>query len=372
MILRDYQSESSTFLQARTRGMVVAPAGSGKTIIGAHALSKVLRPGMKVTIIVNTREQLDQMGVALSRVPGPQDVDLNICCAASMPDTSDSDVVLFDEAHHLPSVVQWLPAARKAKGIVWGLTATPWHEDEERNQVVRDIFKEFHTIERGRVLASGHLVEGKVWMHDLDRPGEFDEEIGRLTAIETARRVRAFRNIPLFEHQRRAQWQITQEFIQKNEVRNRHIVDMAMREKDFGASVLLLVNSIEHGQKLTMQIPGAVMAHSKMGAKNRRAAMEGFRDGSIPVLGGTQLCDEGVDFPRASCLILAAGGRSAGKLEQRAGRVLRPFAGKTAGVIHDYVDKAAQFAYAQARARMAVYERLGYDPDIVKSCSDAP
>jgi superfamily II DNA or RNA helicase len=364
MLLRDYQTESVAFLVARKRAMIVAPAGSGKTVIGAAALAQVLRPGMKVTIIVNTREQLDQMAVAVSRVEGPQDVDLNICCAAAMPDTADSDIVVFDECHHVPAET-WLRTAGKAGGRVFGLTATPWHEDEERNKVVRDVFKEFYVIDRARVLASGHLVEGKVWMHDLDRPGEFDQEIDAETAKEVARRVRAFPRIARFEHERRAKWQITQEKVQANLRRNQHVIDMAVQEKDMGASVLVLVYSIEHGEELARQIPGAFVVHSKLPKKKRTQAIEDFRAGVLQVLVATSLADEGLDVPRASCLILAAGGRSAGKLEQRAGRVLRPHEGKVAGTIHDYLDRGATFAHAQARARMRVYEKLGYAPEIV-------
>lgn len=366
MILRDYQSESSTFLQARTRGMVVAPAGSGKTIIGAHALSKVLRPGMKVLWLANTLEQCAQAGEAISRMPGPQDIDITICCAAANPDPSEMDVVVFDECHHVPAAT-WLAVAGKSGGIIFGLTATPWHEDEERNHVVRDVFKEFHTIERERVLASGHLVEGKVWMHDLDQPGQFDQEIDEQTLLETNRRCRAFPMIQRFEHERRVRWQITQEFVQKNEKRNHAIVALLNAETAAGQSSLALVFSIEHGETLAARIPAAGIVHSKLRIKERRRLIEAFRDGSLGVLFATSLADEGLDVPRASRLVLAAGGRSAGKLEQRAGRILRPFEGKARGVVHDFLDRGATFALAQARARMRVYENLGYDPDIVSA-----
>lgn len=370
MKLRDYQSEGVAFLTARKRGMVVAPAGSGKTFICAAALARVLRPGMEVTIIVNTREQLEQMGDAIGRVEGPVGVDIRIVCAASSPDLSDSDVVVFDECHHIPAPT-WLNTLSGTRDqIVFGLTATPWHEDEERNEVVRRVFQEFFTIERARVLASGHLVEGKVWMHDLDIPGQFDAEINLATQIEVVRRCRAFRNVPMFEHQRRAQWQITQEFVQKNPVRNSKIVDLALASAD---STLVLIHSIEHGEFLATGIPGALVVHSGLSKKKRAQAIEDFRSGALRVMLATSLADEGLDVPRASCLILAAGGRSAGKLEQRAGRVLRPFAGKESGVIHDFMDRGAAFALAQAKARMKVYENLGYEPDIVKhfSPSDA-
>jgi superfamily II DNA or RNA helicase len=108
-----------------------------------------------------------------------------------------------------------------------------------------------------------------------------------------------------------------------------------------------------------------VLVHSKVGAKRRREIISAFRSGALRVLFATSLADEGLDVPRASVLVLVAGGRSAGKLEQRAGRVLRPFQGKESGVIHDFMDRGAVFAQAQARARWKVYEKLGYSPELV-------
>src|SRR6478736_3943661 len=92
LILRDYQSESVDFLAARKRGMVVAPAGSGKTVIGAAVLGRLMRPGMKVVWVGNTLEQIEQAGAAIGRTPGPENVDIQIVCAASNPDVSDADI----------------------------------------------------------------------------------------------------------------------------------------------------------------------------------------------------------------------------------------------------------------------------------------
>jgi superfamily II DNA or RNA helicase len=434
VVLRDYQDEGVNFLAARKRGMLVAPAGSGKTVIGASALARVMRPGMKVVWIGNTLEQVAQAGEAIGRTPGPDNVDIQIVCAASNPDVSDADIVVFDECHHIPAE-SWLNilAGRAAHSgqIVWGLTATPWHQDEARNETVRRVFQEFHTIERARVLASGHLVEGKVWMHDVDAPGQFDEEINARVEKETKARVRRFpalrddggyikcseriklaaddiekkcgrefllaasRSRIVFTaqpqdvqlllqeasdasrarddyvyryHESKIKWQVTQEYVQASPARNSKIVALANQSAD---STLVLIHSIEHGEFLATAIPGALVVHSKMGAKKRKRAIDDFRSGTLRVMISTSLADEGLDVPRASCLILAAGGRSAGKLEQRAGRVLRPFEGKASGVIHDFMDRGCCFALAQARARMKVYENLGYEPDILPSVSAA-
>lgn len=371
-MLRPYQSRAVEFLAGspapRLRGFIQAPAGAGKTVIAASAVARAAKPGDKVYWLANTREQVDQGIAAIQRVDGPPDVDFTVCCVAAAPDTSDADIVVVDEAHHGPAA-SWLSCIKPAldKGaIVWGFSATPWHEDEERNKIVKATFVDFFSVERSEVEASGHLAKGKVYVHDLDTAGQYDREIEAAAARETIRRCRAFPGIPRFEHERRAKWQITQEFVQQNPGRNSAAVSLALREAEAGHSVLMLVYSIEHGTELATRIPGAEICHSKLPKKKRAALIAGFRDGSLRVLLATSLADEGLDVPRASRLILVAGGRSAGKLEQRAGRVLRPFEGKEGGVIHDFLDSGASFAHAQARARYRVYEKLGYRPEIIR------
>lgn len=363
--LRDYQEEAVQFLLPRRRAFVQASAGSGKTLMASHAVARKAWPGCKVGWLCGTIEQKEQAVAAITRTSGPEGCDFSIECAAARPDFSDRDIVVIDEAHHAPAVGTWLPTLKTCKGVVWGFSATPWHPDEERNQIVREVFQEFWTIDRARVEASGHLVKGKVYFHDLDVPGQFDREIEQRVSVEVIRRCRRFPRVPRFEHLRRAQWQITQEVIQANETRNSAAVQLVKREVCAGRSVLCLVSSIEHGTRLSSLVEGSGIVHSKLGPKPRRELIHSFRAGSLGALFATSLADEGLDCPRAACLVLVAGGRSAGKLEQRAGRVLRPFEGKGAGIIHDFLDRGACFASAQARARWKTYERLGYEPEII-------
>ncbi len=362
--LRDYQASAVEFLVSRRRGFVVAPAGAGKTLIVAAAVAKVAKSGWRVGVLCNTREQVQQMIDAFGRVEGAADIEIDVQCAAAMPDFSKCNLVAVDEAHHsvAPS---WLRTIVQSGGILWGVSATPFGDDEDRNNALRELFQEFHSIDRQRLLDSGHLASGKVFVHDLDDEGEFDADIGREANIEIIRRCRRFPQIPRFEHERRATWQITQEFVQKNPARNAAAVSLAISEAAKGESVLMLIHSIEHGTELQARIPGSELVFSKIGIKKRRERIENFRTGALKILIASSLADEGLDAPRASRLILVCGGRSAGKLEQRAGRVLRTFEGKSGGVIHDFLDVGARFAHAQARARFRVYSKLGYDPEIL-------
>lgn len=354
------------FLATHLRSLVKAPAGSGKTLIAAHAASRMARAGCKIGWLCNTVEQKQQAVRAIESVGGPDGCDFEICCAAAEPDFSDRDIIIVDECHHLPAV-SWLRALAHLKPhvIIWGFSATPFGDDAVRNAVLEMLFPARFHIERERLEAAGHLEKGKVYIHDLDTEGEFNPAIDTQVAVELKVRIRRFPYIPAFEHERRIKWQITQEFVQKNENRNNAITKISSALAKDGRSVLLLVQSIEHGNVLVAGLPGALLVHSKLSKKARAAAIGGFRCGELSILAATSLADEGLDVPRASVLVLAAGGRAAGKLEQRAGRVLRPFANKQGGVIHDFLDRGATFARAQSNARMRVYDRLGYEPEIV-------
>lgn len=358
MNLRDYQVRAVEFLLPRQRGFIVSPAGSGKTIIAASAAAQKAEPFDRIEWLCNTREQCEQARKACAAVKWPDPVVISVHCVAARPDVTGAAIVIIDECHHLPAKTWW-EAVLNAECAIYGFSATPWTGDWERDDVLKVFFGEenFFTVDRKEVIAGGSITNGIVVVHDIDTEGEFDPAIEVRTIEETEKRVRWFRLIPRHEHERRAKWQVTTEFVRANVARNARIVAIANAE---AKSVLVLVSTIEHGAELCERINGATLVHAKLGKKKRTAAIEAFRDGSLRCMVATSLADEGLDVPRAAVLILAAGGRSAGKLEQRAGRVMRPHEGKEFGIIHDFADRGASLAHNQFKARARTYKRLGY------------
>ena len=359
MILRPYQQHAVDFLLGKNRGFVIAPAGAGKTFIAAAALRKAMQPDSpaaftdqaRIVWLANTREQVQQALDAAEKFG----VKIEAHCVAAQPDCSSAHVLIIDEAHHMPAAT-WASTIGRCKGIIWGFSATPW-SDPERDLRLKDFFREFHTVPRAEVMATGSITQGAVYAHAVDRPGEFNDEIETNTIVETARRCRRFPFIDRNEHERRARWQATADAVKTNGKRNAKIIDLATSEP---GSILILVSTVEHGERLQADIANSVVVHSKIGKKRRTEAIDNFRTGALRCMIATSLADEGLDVPRASVLILAAGGRSAGKLEQRAGRVMRAHEGKEFGIVHDFVDAGAALAIAQFRARVRTYQKLGY------------
>jgi len=357
-MLRPYQSRAVEFLLPRKRGFIIAPAGSGKTVMAAAASAQKASAFDRVVWLANTREQCSQAEGAIGKMAWADPVKISVHCVAARPDVSTADLVIIDEAHHLPARTWW-ETVMYSEAIIWGFSATPWSGDWERDGVLKAFFGEenFLTIPRKEVLDGGSLTKGYVVVHDIDTAGEFDTAINAVAGKETAIRARRFPQIPRHEHERRAKWQATIEQIRANTKRNDRICDLANGSED---SCLVLVSSIEHGESLQARIFGSVLVHAKIGKKKRAEAIDKFRSGELRVMIATSLADEGLDVPRAAVLILAAGGRSAAKLEQRAGRVMRPHESKDFGTVHDFTDCGSVMGHSQFKARARTYKKLGY------------
>lgn len=368
-MLRPYQAKAVDWIVSRNRGMVVAPAGSGKTIIASHAAARALTSGQRGLWVANTREQVDQAIAAISSTPGPEGVEWSVECVASRPDASEFDLVIVDECHHAPADT-WQALTEDVRGRLWGFTATPWHEDEERNAAVISAFEEFFEIERDEVMAGGHLVPGAVLTVNLDAPGEHDAELRpRIEAEYQRKKMRyLYGGLTPDEARRRIAWLFTQESMASEIRRNSAIVALANMSVARGDTVIILVGSVAHGEYLVGWIPGSVVLHAKLPRKLRASRVQALRSGELKCAVATSLMDEGADFPVASVLILAAPGKSATKTVQRAGRVMRPHPGKERGTVYDFVDRGWRMAHNQHRKRLAVYRDLGYtispyDPD---------
>ena len=369
MILRSHQFAPVEWLSRRKRGLVVSPAGSGKTVIAAAALWNVLnaRPRtakVRVGWIANTHEQCEQARAALDQFPGLRGsgaegkASVSVRCAAAGADWSDCALLIVDEAHHA-AAPGWREQIETCQGARWGFTATPdgeGDEGEERNAVLRELFgEERFTVDRAEV---GSLVaRAKVKLLDAADTGlrlAMDAEIARVYGY----RSRYWGGDP-GKLRAMVSWQVCVEMgIVGNAARNSAAIDACMDHR--GESVLVLVNQVEHAKQFAAQVE-AVACHSGMGAKNRRHALHDFKTGKLKCVVATSLADEGLDVPRASVLVLVSGGRSRAKAEQRTGRVLRAFAGKEHGTIYDFADTFHPLMRKHAEARQAVYRALGYE-----------
>ena len=369
-------------LNTRRSGVLVAPAGSGKTWICA-AIVEAIDCG-RVLCLVPTQEIVAQMQAACELFGVSDRVDVR--CYQGRPDAAGYDLLIIDEAHTAAcnTITRILASADPDAGVL-GVTATPDRPDGE--DIRRIIGPIFHVVARAEVMATGRIVSASVKWYDV--PGSIVDEVEGLTeeaaksCKERIMRKRIFfakakETGLLFKHN----WKVLEEsrnlWMEICETRNREIkygfsqtlgvvnhvwrnakaAELARVAMERGRSVLVLVNTIEQGKGIAGMIgEGAVVGHS--GMKNRAGVIGDFRAGIVKCIVGTSLLDVGADLPIASVLVNAAGGKAEGRTEQRVGRICRAHPDKPPAVCCDFTDRHFFMLSAQAAKRRQVYRRLG-------------
>jgi superfamily II DNA or RNA helicase len=176
---REYQQKAIKYLCSTFRGILKAPAGSGKTHVAASALSQCLskrKTRAAVEIMVNTREQVDQMETACARFDIAARCDLQIYCAAGAPSDTKPDLIIVDECHHC-SAATWAAKVQSCTGGRWGLSATPFDDKTpEQVAVIKSMFtNQIHEIQRAELVDNGHLSKARVIWRDVDCGGIADK-----------------------------------------------------------------------------------------------------------------------------------------------------------------------------------------------------
>ncbi len=363
--LRNYQSQAVEALIKVKKGIVKSPAGSGKTWIAAATLQRyaesAVRP-IKAAWVANTLEQCNQARAALALFPS-DNLTVDVFCYAAMPFIGSHDIALADECQHCPAEC-FRKIFEGYTGITWGVSATPEREDDLRDDVFTLLGPIVFEVERKSLIAAGTLCQGVVRFLKPNEEDEFVDVVQQVADGLIAERKRKWPFLfsgsrSAHEQTRRCVWQaVVQEAIYNNPKRDAAIVGTALQH--CADSTLIIVGSVDYGNRLAAQIPGAEVCYAKIGKKKRADMMSRFSSGELKTLIATSLAEEGLDVPRANVIILTSAGKSSRKAEQTTGRVLRTFDQKTHGIVYDFNDVQHGYLQSQVAKRLAVYQDLDY------------
>jgi superfamily II DNA or RNA helicase len=354
MNLRDYQKNAVEWAKT-SDGLIIAPAGSGKTWIAASIIKHFEkgRPGWRFGWLAPTRETCQQARTSL-RVAGVPDEVVEVRCPHESVDFSKKDILIVDEAKHSPAA-GWRRIIESCDGERYGFDATPWSDNEDRNIVIKELFNQrVYEIKRsdiGDSLADAYLHLSDAT--DLNLKQKIDDNIDRLFVTR-----RRYMRISDDELKRMCAWESLVDIgICQNRDRNAYAVDYALEHLDM--QTLILIPRITLGEDYEKRIPNSLLVHSKIGKKHRKAAMEEFKAGKLRTMIATSLADEGLDLPNVELLIMVSGGRSSQKTIQRASRALRKTDSKNCATILDFSDKFHPIGAYHAKKRMECYRQLG-------------
>ena len=358
--LTDRQQSALDALVPHHLGVLVAPPGSGKTVIACGVIAHRRLPTLIVVdrqpLVEQWRERLGehlgmttkeigQLGGGRNKAKGA----IDIAMAQSLARRDDLGeiakvygLVVVDECHHVPAVT-FERVVREMPVRYWlGLTATPYRRDH-----LEKLITMYCGAERYRMTPDHdeHLrVERVLVTHTTGHEQSGDEELG----IQGVFRA-----------------------LVEDEERSRQICGDIAAAIEVGRNCLVLTQWTEHLEALTAELQGlgieAIVMRGGMGKKARASAsaeMEAQASaGGLALLATGSFLGEGFDLPQLDTLFLAFPLAFKGRIVQYVGRVLRPTPGKSRVEVHDYVDINVPVLARMQAKRLPAYASLGFPLD---------
>ena len=355
--LTSVQQKAALALLEHDTGVLVAPPGAGKTVIGTWLIAE---RRCSTLVLVHRRPLLDQWVAQLSMFLGLDPKEIGQTGASKAARNGRVDVamiqsvvrkgsvedfvasyghVIVDECHHLPAVSFERVLAEAKARYVLGLTATPQRRDGHDPIIEMQLGP----------------VRFAVRADAAARP--FAQ---RLHVRETDFRMNERDGLPTIQQLYAA--------LAADERRNEQILDDVIRSLEEGHSPLVLTERKDHLDYLAARLERfarhLVVLRGGMGAKQRRAVNDRLAqipDGEERLLLATgRYIGEGFDDARLDTLFLALPVSWRGTLLQYAGRLHRSHPSKREVRIFDYVDRSVPMLLRMFERRLRGYRAIGY------------
>ncbi|AUG84723.1 DNA helicase [Lactobacillus phage Lpa804] len=262
-------------------------------------------------------------------------------------------IVMVDECQHASSdsyqeTFKFLPNARLRIGLTGTLDKGKKVEMAKIKSVLGDII---YDIDNHQMIEQGVSARPHIKLVDFNKPVDLEKQVNRSIPKGTPSNQESL-----------VKYQLTYQIgITNNEDRNKLIAELGSKlsSLDNGA-VLIVVNSIEHGENIAEYLGKTDTEYAFIQGKNtteeRTDILNRVRSGELKVLIGTKVMDEGIDIPNIRYMIYASAGKSFVQTLQRIGRLLRISADKHEVYIFDIIDRNAEYLFNQAKQRVKYYK----------------
>lgn len=346
--LREDQLQLINSANAVGRGIIQAPTGSGKTLLGISIYScykdisllwlchtkdlmhqtakEFTKQGFKVGLIGDSYCDVDKLVTIATRQSFIQYVeDLG----------TNYDMVIVDETHHVSTLKSdyYEILTGVLAPLRFGLTAT-LPDKEESKLVCEGLI--------GPVCAALSINEGN--------------QLG-IIAKPRIKFIKVPKNYAVAELRRYAD--VYSQGVVHNSIKNRKIMETAKRHVDQGDSVLIIVNQIEHGNNLMqmsreIRVP-ADFVQGITESDIRTQIKNDLNSKKIKCVIATAIFNEGINIPELNVIINAVGGKSEIRTLQILGRGLRKTKDKSELIMYDVFDPSHKYLLEHFGERLCVY-----------------
>ena len=358
--LSDRQRSALDALIPHHLGVLVAPPGSGKTVIACGVIADRRLPTLIVVdrqpLVEQWRDRLgEHLGMAtkeIGQLGGGRNKAkgaIDIAMAQSLARREDLGeiakaygLVIVDECHHVPAVT-FERVVREMPVRHWlGLTATPYRRDHLEKLITMYCGAERHRMTPDH--DENLRVERVLVTHPTGHEQSGDEELS-IQAV--------FRGLV------------------EDDERSRQICGDVAAAIEVQRNCLVLTQWTEHLEALSGELRRlgieAIVMRGGMGKKARASASAEMQvqasAGGLALVATGSFLGEGFDLPQLDTLFLAFPLAFKGRIVQYVGRVLRPTAGKSKVEVHDYVDINVPVLARMQAKRLPAYASLGFPLD---------
>ena len=203
--------------------------------------------------------------------------------------------IYFDETHHA--------AAKTCKEVLtsavnsywrFGGSATPYRESGDGIMIQAMFGSKIVNISASYLIRNDWLVKPYIFLEPVHSDG-------------------GWKSYP----------KIYEKSIVKNDAFNTHVAKTANHLVSRGLSTLVLVQHYPQGDFLKELIPNCEFVSGRMTTNQRKQSIKDLKDKKAMCMIATTLADEGLDIPTLDAALLAGGGASGTRTNQRVGRTLR-------------------------------------------------
>lgn len=349
--LRNHQQTAIEALAKKDLGVIVAPPGSGKTIVALKIISDKQQPAL---ILVHRKQLVEQwservenfLGIPKNEIgkigQGKSKVGKKITIATiqslskELGKTDKENIltafgtIIVDECHHIPAETFRNTIAKLQTFYLYGLTATPFRKYNDGKLIFTHLGEIIAEIKTSEISTSK---QAKIIIRNTELDVPFNSKTDK---FETLSKV-----------------------LVHDSVRNKLILEDVKAEINKGMKVVIITERKEHIDSIYQYLKQSYEAITLSGEDSevtKNSKWKVLKSGNYQALITTgQLFGEGTDLQNTNCLFLVYPFSFEGKLIQYIGRVQRS---EVAPTIYDYRDIKIDYLNNLFLKRNTYYRRI--------------